>query len=254
MKHLSFSAAVVSLLLAGAASVSAQVPGASRLTPNLEGQLDRPLRYRPEGVSFVIENGAEFFNRPLYGGTTAFRVDAGDKPEFALYLPGRGGNLRFGLRSATGTKWLHDAERIVARYLPGEMIYEIRDSLLGASGVLRLHAIALPMTEGLAVRAEATAISENIELLWAYGGSTGTRGRRDGDIGTENVPIGEYFQLKPEFCRDNAFSVAADSFTLRSKPATILGLVPAGATLAVCDAANWNSPAALFAADRKSVV
>ncbi len=240
--------AALALFLLVPQLASAQAPAALKTTPNLAGQLDHPLRYRPEGGAFVIENGAEFFNRPLYGGNTAFRVDAGDKPEFALYLPGRGGNLRFGLRSATGTKWLHEAERITARYLPGEMVYEIRDSSLGASGVLQLHVVALPMTEGLVVRAAATAMSDGVELLWAYGGASGQRGRRDGDIGTENVPIGEYFQLKPEFCRDHLFNIAADSFTLRSKPATILGLVPPGATLAVGDAANWNSPAALFAA------
>ena len=48
---------------------------------------------------FVIRNGKEFFNRPIYGVSTAtqagdFRVDAGDLPEFSLYLPGHGGNLR----------------------------------------------------------------------------------------------------------------------------------------------------------------
>ena len=41
----------------------------------------------------MIENGPEFFNRSLYGGNTAFRVDGGDQPEFMLYLPGRGGHL-----------------------------------------------------------------------------------------------------------------------------------------------------------------
>ena len=102
------------LLLASSALAQ---PAAQKLTPNLESNIERPLRYRPDGADFVIENGAEFFNRPLYGGNTAFRVDGGDKPEFVLYLPGRGGNLRLALRSATGAKWLHDAASIVTRYL-----------------------------------------------------------------------------------------------------------------------------------------
>jgi hypothetical protein len=41
--------------------------------PNLVGNIDRPIRYRPDGGDFVIENGGETFNRPLYGGDTAFR-------------------------------------------------------------------------------------------------------------------------------------------------------------------------------------
>ena len=60
----------------------------------------RELRYHPEGTDFVIRNGREFFNRALYGGNAGFRVEAGDRPEFAFYLPGRGGNLRVGLVSA----------------------------------------------------------------------------------------------------------------------------------------------------------
>ena len=65
----------------------------------LADNIARPLRYTPDGTDFVITNGSEYFNRPLYSGNTAFRVDGGDKPEFSLYLPGRGGNLRPGIRT-----------------------------------------------------------------------------------------------------------------------------------------------------------
>src|SRR4051812_40521895 len=81
------------------AAADAQILGASRVVPNLTSNIERPLRYRPDGADFVIENGEEFFNRPLYGGNTAFRVDGGDRPEFVLYLPGRGGNFRLGIRA-----------------------------------------------------------------------------------------------------------------------------------------------------------
>src|SRR4051794_22207517 len=108
---------------------------------NFAGQTDRPLRYHPEGKDFVIENGTEFFNRPLYGGNTAFRVDGGDKPEFLLYLPGRGGNLRFAVKTANGQKWLNDADKIISRYRAGSLVYEIRDALLGRA-VLHLTALA----------------------------------------------------------------------------------------------------------------
>ena len=42
---------------------------------NFTGKIDHPLRYHPENRDFVIENGKEFFNRPLYGGNTASRRD-----------------------------------------------------------------------------------------------------------------------------------------------------------------------------------
>jgi len=234
------------LVLAGTLATTCCVAFSVELKPNLKGQLDRPLRYRPEGTDFVIENGQEFFNRPLYGGNTAFRVDAGDKPEFSLYLPGRGGNLRLGLRSSVGTKWLNNVQGIITRYRPGSMIYEIRDSLVG-NGKLIVTAIALHDREGLIVKAELTATASPVELIWVYGGVTGARGKRDGDIGTEDVPISEYFQLKPEFCAGNTFEFSSNTFTLRSKPATLTGIAPDGTKLAIADAAKWFDSAALVA-------
>src|SRR5258708_24237616 len=137
------------IFLSSSLPIVAQVPAAQKIFPNLIDNIDRPLRYHPEGEDFVIENGPEFFNRPLYGGNAAFRVDGGDKPEFVLYLPGRGGNLRLGLRNATDAKWLHDAAKVITRYRPGELLYEIRDPLLGADAVLRIAALAYDQTEGL---------------------------------------------------------------------------------------------------------
>lgn len=217
------------------------------LFPNLTETVARPLRYRPDGTDFVIENGTEFFNRPLYGGNTAFRVDAGDRPEFTLYLPGRGGNLRFGLARRDGTKWLHDAARIVTRYRPGAMLYEIEDPWLGRGGVIRFAVLARHDAEGLIVQAHASNVPSGLDLVVAYGGVNGQRGQRDGDIGTEKVPIGEYFQLRPEFCTDNVITIGGGRFTLRSKVATLTGMVPPGTTISVGDAAHWGSAGALLA-------
>ena len=234
-------------ILAAAPSAAGQQIFALRIFPNLEGNIERPLRYRPDGADFVIENGAEFFNRSLYGGNTAFRVDGGDKPEFVLYLPGRGGNLRLGVCAPAGAKWLHQAERITSRYRPGELLYEVHDPLLGDQGVLRIEALAYDQTEGLIVRATAVNTGSGLELVWAYGGVSGQRGSRDGDIGTERVPISEYFQLQPEFCRGNTFEIGSGSFTLTANAATIAGLAPEGARLAVGDARQWNNLPALLA-------
>jgi len=232
--------------LARAAAAEEPLAATGGIVPNLATNVDRPLRYRPDGEDFVVEDGTEFFNRPLYGGHTAFRVDAGDRPELALYLPGRGGNLRLGLRRGTSAKWLHRADHIVARYRPGTMRYAIRDPLLGDGGVLLVEAVALHQREALAVRVQREGGDDGVELLFAYGGVTGERGRRDGDIGTEAVPIGTYFQLEPERCRDNAIALGAGGFRLTSPAATIDGLTPAGATLAVADARRWDAPQELF--------
>jgi hypothetical protein len=242
-KDAAWRAAIAILFLVSASFAPAQ--STQDLTPNLTTNIERPLRYRPDGGDFVIENGRESFNRPLYGGNTAFRVDGGDKPEFVLYLPGRGGNLRLGLIAGGRSLWAHDAARITTRYRPGELLYEIRDPILGGEGLLRVAAIALNQIEGLVVRVEALSTPPGLELAWAYGGVNGQRGRRDGDIGTEDVPISEWFALKPDFCRDNVFELKPEGFTLKAKALEIESIVPAPSRTAFSDPVNWDDLGAL---------
>jgi hypothetical protein len=219
----------------------------SGLHPNLVGHTGRPLRYHPENGDLVIQDGPEYFNRSLYGGNTAFRVDGGDKPEFMMYLPGRGGNLRLGIRTGSHAIWLKDASRIVTRYRPGELIYTVQDTAFGAKAVVTVEVLAYADTEGLIVRAQAKNMLSGTELIWAYGGVNGQRGSRDGDIGTERVPISQYFQFQPAFADDNAFTLGAEGFTLKSQHATIVGVTPIGAREHVADADRWNDLTALLA-------
>jgi hypothetical protein len=215
-------------------------PVASRAAPNFTDTIARPLHFQPKDGAFVVENGREFFNRPLYGPNTAFRVDAGDQPEFALYLPGCGGNLRLGIQTPGGAKWLFDADKVVARYGDGVMRYEISDRLLG-NGRITVTAAAMSSTEGLLVRVERSKATGACELIAAYGGVSGKRGARGGDIGCESEPVSRFFQLKPEACAGNAFEVAGAGFRLRGKAAEIVGVLPAGAQCTVVDAKKWAS-------------
>ncbi|ESQ81002.1 DUF4450 domain-containing protein [Asticcacaulis sp. YBE204] len=216
------------------------------LRPNLEGQTATPLRYRPDGADFVIRNGEEFFNRALYGGNTAFRVDGGDKPELSLYLPGRGGNLRLGVKTAQGIKWLSDTAEIVTRYRPGELLYTVSDPILG-KGKLEIAVLAYHQTEGVIVQAQGKGLPKGAELIFAYGGGNGQRGTRDGDIGTEKVPISEYFQFKPEYAVDDRYALSAGGFTVSGKAAQLNGVTSVPAKIVWADAAKWGDAKALFA-------
>ncbi|MBO2010099.1 DUF4450 domain-containing protein [Hymenobacter negativus] len=222
--------------------------------PPLWHNQPRTLRYRPEGSDFVITNGTHRFTRALYGTNTAFRVEAGDLPEFALYLPGMGGNMKFGLLANGQSKWLVKAENIVARYRPGSMLYDITDPLLG-SGTLHLEVLAMADAEGLLVKARFENVpAKKVQLLWAFGGATGKKFSRDGDIGADPESS---FYLKPEYCQGNAFELKKNAFTLSysiaSKAAapaplkTLLGIVPPGAQNHIADAAQQESPQQLFA-------
>jgi hypothetical protein len=225
------------------------VSAAAGGTLNLVGSIDRPLRYHPEGTDFVIENGAEFFNRPLYTNT-AFRVDGGDKPEFSLYLPGRGGVLRLGVKTDGGARWLDEAATIVTRYRPGSLLYEISDPAF-AGRTLRVAALVLPTGQGLIVQVALAGSGAPLELFWGYGGMNGDRGSRDGDIGTEREPVGRFFQLRPEYCRGNLLAHGPGGFALNSRFAYIHEVASAGAAYAAGDAAQWSSAADFLAGIRR---
>lgn len=230
------------------AEAEAYKPGVALARPNLAGQVARPLRYRPQGEDFVIENGGEFFNRPLYGGNTGFRVDGGDRPEFSLYLPGRGGNVRLGVKTPAGTLWLHQARSIVTRYRPGELHYEIADPLLGA-GRITLSAVAYARMEGLALRVQGQALPASAELVFAFAPGNGARGRRGGDIGTEDVPISQYFQFAPAHARGSSVDLHEHGFRVFNERAEITATAAQRPEVGRADAARWDDPPGLLAGD-----
>lgn len=244
---------VVTLVVALATLCSAQAQSAPvsragrELTPNLVSNLDRPLRYRPEGGDFVIVNGPERFNRPLYGGSSPFRVDAGDQPEFSLYLPGRGGVLQLALAQGEKLRWLSDCDSVTARYRRGTMVYEIRDASLG-DATLQLTALVARSAETLLVRAELQGAAE-ATLVAAFGGITGERGRRDGDIGTEMMPVAEFFAFRPEHCRENTIQLSTGAFTVVAAKGSVAVTLPEGATTSLAAAADAN----LAAVDRAAL-
>lgn len=235
--------------------------------------IEREVRYHPEGNDIVINNGSKRFNRALYGGNTAFRAEAGDLPEFALYMPGMGGNLKFGFIINGKSKWLIEAKNIKAIYRAGSMLYEVRDQLLN-NGVIYLHAIALYNSEGFIVKLTAENIPASVQLIAAYGGATGKKFSRDGDIGADPESS---FYLKPEYCKDNLYRIRQNSFQLLygfSKPLSeeeryevqhlpstesktsatdkgkeMIGVFPLTAVLKIRNATNQQSPLQLLSSD-----
>lgn len=232
------------LLVSAVPALTQTLVATEALQPNRAGALDRPIRYRPDGDAFVIENGMERFNRPLYGGNTAFRVDGGDRPEFVLYLPGRGGNLRFAVQASDGTRWwLHNAKSITTRYRPGELDYRITDPRL-AGGEITLILVALATTEGAAVRVIGTGVPAGMTLAWRFGGVNGQRGKRDGDIGTESIPISDWFAFRPEFAERNTPILDLHGFSVEGPPGTIFGTLLNGAVSGFHKGEAWTDAAA----------
>ncbi len=229
----------------------AEIPAIDKL------EQERPLRYKPEGTDFIIINGTKRFNRALYGTGTAFRVETGDLPEFLMYMPGKGGNLKLGIATDAGDKWLTNAAHIKAIYSPGTMRYEIKDPLL-EEGQLNLQVVAMAAEDGMVMSLESTT-DKPFELLWAYGGASGHKPSRDGDIGADPE---EGFYLHPEHCKGNIFELKNNSFLLgfetgklrgdtsklkvQEKGSQIFGVVAPGTVLKLGDANQQSSPKALL--------
>lgn len=261
-KHLLFAFLFTGVLQLPAQSTSAQAP--AKLWHNKE----RELRYHPEGRDFVIQNGTRRFNRALYGTNTAFRVETGDLPEFAMYLPGMGGNLKFGIIKGDQSKWLINASSIEARYRPGTMLYKIKDALLG-NGTINIQVLAGSAAENILVKVSFDHVDPSAKLFWAFGGATGKKFSRDGDIGADPESS---FYLKPEYCKGNEFQFSGQQFILnfsgkslgesaryeneqnsagvdKSEQVTknvLYGVYPASQQIHVADANEQGSPQALL--------
>lgn len=207
----------------------------------------RTIRYQPTSKGFKGVNLERRFNRALYGTNTGFRVEAGDKPEFALYLPGMGGNLKVGFKIGNTQKWLTDADSVIAIYNPGEMLYEIRDKALGKASI-HLEVLAYADAEGMILKISAKNLSQPLQLFSSYGGVNGQKFSRDGDLGADPESV---FYLKPEYCIDNQYQIKNNQFQLDFYDATarkerakgnpaefsqVYGQFPANVQLRVSDA------------------
>ncbi len=170
----------------------------------------RKLHYAPEGNSFVLKNGTRKFNRALYGSNTGFRVETGDLPEFAMYMPGMSGNFKLGLTNGKESKWITEAAKIDTRYVLGTMQYTIEDPIL-EGGKLFIDVVALKESEGFIVKLYSEKWSKKTSLIWAFGGATGKKFSRDGDIGADPESV---FYLQPNYCLNNKYTLQKESFLL----------------------------------------
>ncbi|MFY7887545.1 MAG: DUF4450 domain-containing protein [Spirosomataceae bacterium] len=222
---------IVILVLGVSYSALAQIPS-------------KPLHYRPfQKTGFQCVSIKRKFNRALYGGNTAFRVEAGDFPEFALYLPGMGGNLKLGLIHKQQSKWLSEAKQIRTVYQDGKMTYQIQDELLGGA-TLFLNVAAAYTHEALILDYHCEGkLPEEVQLVVSYGGVTGKKFSRDGDIGADPESS---FYLKPENCTNNRFQLKVNQFSLSYHPKDstqlVTGIFSTTHSLKLSDARMQQTP------------
>ena len=235
---------------------------------------ERVLHYQPSGTDFILYQGNKKFNRALYGTHTGFRIETGDLPEFALYMPGMGGNCKIGIICNNQSKWLTEASQIQTVFRPGSMHYTIKDPLLGG-GQIVLTVLALADAEGMILKIETTRLPERCTLVMAYGGATGKKFSRDGDIGADPESS---FYLQPAYCNGNQYRILQNRFhlyygftkplseadryeiqygnkeqapVLKDTPKELVGTFPTGALLKIADAEKQATPLELLASGPK---
>ncbi|WP_228526564.1 MULTISPECIES: DUF4450 domain-containing protein [unclassified Flavobacterium] len=230
----------------------------SILTFGQEKQTLRKIHYAPDGNSFVLKNGTRKFNRALYGSNTGFRVETGDLPEFAMYMPGMGGDFKLGIVNENTSKWITEASKIETRYILGTMHYEIQDAIL-ENATLYIDVVALKEKEGFIVKVYSKNLSKNTNIIWAFGGATGKKFSRDGDIGADPESV---FYLHPEYCLGNKYTLKKQSFLLEygsennkqksGNNKSLVGFFPESSTH-LANAKQQNSPLELYNSNTESL-
>lgn len=145
------------------------------------------LHYYPSenGRSVYTADGRVKFNRALYGAHTGFRVDCSDFPEFGIYLPNMGGNLKFYLPEGSCT----------AIYTPGKMEYN--------QGGIEME-VQVGRTSDMAIWRLKNVSGKPHTISFRYGGASGKRFSREGDLGVDKP---DCFDFKDENCKDNIYNI-----------------------------------------------
>lgn len=146
------------------------------------------LHYSPDGDSVTATDGNYKFNRGLYGAHTGFRVDCSDSPEFGIYMPNMGGNMLFTL----------PAGNCRTTYTPGKMSY--------LQGGVELE-VQVGRTDDMIIWKLHNAAGTTEKITFRYGGASGKRFSREGDLGVDKP---DCFAFRKENCEGNTFSRPSD--------------------------------------------
>ena len=236
LRHL-FTLLILAFVLANTAEAQQQLPAAKW----------RQLHYAPQDGWFVKQQGKMRFNRSLYSTNTAFRIEAGDVPEFGLYLPGMGGNIRLAIQQGNSIKWVNDADSIETRYRPEHMQYVLRDKLLG-TGSLQLDVLAMQADEGLLMQLTSNNIAADVQVHVVYGGVSGKKFSRDGDIGADPESV---WYLQPGYCSGNNIRFGTGgTFTITDhyEEHVVSGSFPTSTSFATVDLTQTQQAAQLLTA------
>ena len=175
--------------------------------------------YGVENDAIVAQNGARFFNRPLYAPNIPAMALAGDKPQIRLidaeYCYG---TLLLGYARGESSKWLHEFDHIKTRFYPARVVWELSDASL--DGVrIQCEAAALAVGHGMTLKFSVEGDQTGDKVIWAFGG--GRPKRPESGVPTVIWESDPSFQpaetvkgLTPELCAGNRAEASGEGFVL----------------------------------------
>lgn len=115
--------------------------------------------------------------------------------------------------------------------------------------------LALGDAEGMIIKTQFINTDKKVELLWAFGGASGKRFSRNGDIGADPESS---FYLQPVYCKNNDYTIHKNKFQLKySGPKDALnhlsGIFPVNSIIHIAEANEQTNPSQLFQSDSSSL-
>lgn len=167
----------------------------------------RPLQYwvDDQGCITCID-GQNRFTRALYGSCVDGRLETSDMPEFGLYMPYMGGNVKFLLPEGARCTSQYNGYRrtYIIDHLPAEMC--IGDNVEKARIVISAVAIHLDDqdAQGGAWSISSTGVKSGSVLKVRFGGANNASFSRNGDLGVDKK---DCFDFKSSNCNGNEYTI-----------------------------------------------
>lgn len=159
-------------------------------------------------LSFSLNAQGNTFPHELSTKNSSSFIKGAKAPEFSFYLPGKAGDIKFGLIKGDTSVWLSNLLTTCTSYKTG-LKYLVLGGLL-KQGKLTFTVLPLFQTDGLIIQIQGVQLPEGIQLFWAFGGASGklfsqsNPGLMDADC-HDNVCIRErnaeilYYPTAPRF-------------------------------------------------------
>ena len=184
------------------------------------------------------------FSIVLSGTQIEPKVLACKTPEFSFHFPQMAGNFKLGLISGDKSLWCSELRSVKLKKKDGKLTYTLEDNLLKEGKVI-VRVAKLTDSDGFVLEVEGVNLPLGLDLFWSFGGSYAKVLPNKADSG-----------LKPNYCKDNVFSVEGSAFAVYYGESldlkVVQAVVPEGSDIRLSDAHKQASPLTFHQSGKKT--